>query len=725
MPDQNLQTSSVPALPSARSAKRPLCQAPALPSARSAKRPLCQAPALPSARSAKRPLLARLAEKQWALTGLGMALLVLLVLPSAQIKLGASQLNGLIGSYTSGGGGWVPCDASGNPLPSGDPGLNSDGSAALLHTGNQPTADNTYPVPKTGADSWWYGCYSPQAPGGGSYPSGGGYPGGGLSTSSSAGNSVSGSTGGLSTIGYYDPVYCAGDRPGSSPQPPDLNGSVTTNGSDTLTAHFLWTGGGPAPTQATFIIHTSVSASASVGYGSSGKTGGLSGTATATLGSDTVTATDGGSSGSQTGGSYQAQQVSPSGNIAAVSLSGSVSTTTKNTLVYATWIGDPSSTYYYAGPGAGQTGASASATAKGSVYPATITLGGTTPDSNGNVNILVGQGCTASLNTPPFSVQQQSGWTWTVSGTTFQDWQPATPANPNATPPTPANPNASYEVDGYGPANQATAHWYWNDPGPSSTPETVTCSATVTPPDGKSAPFTVNVTQNVTVYVPSWTAYGIGGYVQVNTYCPDFQGDMSLWAGPYDGYHGGMDWHATSSTPQTPVAFGTGTVELVQLVTPNRSYTTNTNPPVLHTDPEKTEGLDSYYPVHQLLGTPPYTEGGSPYGSYDDPRIDLNYNNPKSAAMADSFTDYLLYQPPGTDVRWVPLANFTWSTNGSATIPSSGLWGDYIVQGTPSDKAGTVGAGTVSQFTNPPVKVNFKSYHTHPKWTLINTFHNY
>jgi len=93
--------------------------------------------------------------------------------------------------------------------------------------------------------------------------------------------------------------------------------------------------------------------------------------------------------------------------------------------------------------------------------------------------------------------------------------------------------------------------------------------------------------------------------------------------------------------------------------------------------------------------------------------------------MADSFTDYLLYQPPGTDVRWVPLANFTWSTNGSATIPSSGLWGDYIVQGTPSDKAGTVGAGTVSQFTNPPVKVNFKSYHTHPKWTLINTFHNY
>jgi len=56
--------------------------------------------------SRKRPLLARLAEKQWALTGLALALLVLLLLPSAQIKLGAAQLNGLIGSYTSGGHLW-------------------------------------------------------------------------------------------------------------------------------------------------------------------------------------------------------------------------------------------------------------------------------------------------------------------------------------------------------------------------------------------------------------------------------------------------------------------------------------------------------------------------------------------------------------------------------------------------------------------------------------------
>ncbi|MDQ2798138.1 MAG: hypothetical protein M3Y13_00665, partial [Armatimonadota bacterium] len=45
-------------------------------------------------------------QQRWTLTGLGLALLVLLVLPSAQIKMGASQLNGLIGSYTSNGHYW-------------------------------------------------------------------------------------------------------------------------------------------------------------------------------------------------------------------------------------------------------------------------------------------------------------------------------------------------------------------------------------------------------------------------------------------------------------------------------------------------------------------------------------------------------------------------------------------------------------------------------------------
>ena len=132
---------------------------------------------------------------------------------------------------------------------------------------------------------------------------------------------------------------------------------------------------------------------------------------------------------------------------------------------------------------------------------------------------------------------------------------------------------------------------------------------------------------------------------------------MYFWAGPYNGYHGGMDWKASSTTPQLPVAFGTGTLELVQLVTPNRSYTTNVNPPVPHTY-QKPKGLDTYYPYRSSSPTA-YVEGGPAYTTLDDPRIPLDNVNAGSVSMAESFDDCLLHLPPGTDVRWVPLANFT------------------------------------------------------------------
>jgi len=684
------------------------------------------APALPSARSAQRPFLVRLSEGQWALTGLALALLVLLVLPSAQIKLGAAQLNGLIGSYTSGGGGWVPCDANGNPLPSGDPGLNSDGSAALLHTGNQPTASNTYPVPQTGAAPWWYGCYSPQAPGGGPYPTGGGsYPGsgGGLSTSSSAGNTTSPPNGG--TIGFYDPNNYGGDRSDSGPLPPNLNGSVTTTGSDTLKARFLWTGPGPAPTQATFIIKTSVSASASVGYGSSGKTSGLSGTSTVTLGSDTVTATagDAGSAGSQTGGSWQAQQASASGGIATVSLSASASTTTKNSLVYATWVpGDHD--FYYAGPGAGQTRANASATAKGSVYPMSITLSGTTPDASGNLNILVGQGCIPSLSTIPhlFTASNPPAYLWNVSGTTFQSWSPTTPATAT----TPANPNASSYVPCSWPSQQAAPQWYWNDL--QQTPETVSCTATVTPPAGQGSPFSFTATQKVTVQVPHLDSGVATGYMQINTSDSSFPGNYALWAGPAAGanWNGGILWQSRVQTPQTPVPFGLGSLEVVQLDTPNDSYTTNTNPVQTHTDPLNTsvhsKGLDLKYPYQSHV----FAESTDPNASYldgDAPGLQLTgfqvlvAGQPTtvvaaSASFNGDYYDYLMYQPPssGTTVSWVPLGTLHWSVTSSATLPDSKLWSDYVkVHG--SDSAGTVNAD----------QPKFKPDNTFPSWTIINT----
>lgn len=49
----------------------------------------------------------------WALAGLALALLVVLVLPSAQIELGAKTLQGLVGSYTTSGSGHYDVTYSG------------------------------------------------------------------------------------------------------------------------------------------------------------------------------------------------------------------------------------------------------------------------------------------------------------------------------------------------------------------------------------------------------------------------------------------------------------------------------------------------------------------------------------------------------------------------------------------------------------------------------------
>ena len=332
----------------------------------------------------------------------------------------------------------------------------------------------------------------------------------------------------------------------------------------------------------------------------------------------------------------------------------------------------------------------------------TMSVNGVPQDAGSTYNILVGQGCGVSV---PALSPANTTYAWTVSGTRFQDWQGATPATGTA----PANSQASYYVDGPGPLNQATAHWFWNDA--SQTSETVTCAATVTPSDGKTPPFTVNVTQKVSVQVPGWTADGTGGYMRVNTVPVGTSGALRLLAGPRPGQLGGINWTARSFTPQTPVAFGTGTVELVQTVTPNMSYVNFTGvgvPGSTHYDPLHGQtGLDTICPYP----APAYAEGSillPPYSTNDTPSLPLS-DTMASATMTHSFTDHLLYLPPGSDVRWVPLGTFTWSTNGNATNPGS--WANYVAA-YGSDSAGTV---------IPTATTVFTPEHTHPSWTQIIT----
>jgi len=143
-------------------------------------------------------------------------------------------------------------------------------------------------------------------------------------------------------------------------------------------------------------------------------------------------------------------------------------------------------------------------------------------------------------------------------------------------------------------------------------------------------------------------------------------------------------------------------------------------PGVTHNDPENgLAGLDTGYPYPVPAGTPAYTEAGPKYQTNDNPSLGLK-NAIGSAIIQHQFTDYLMYQPPAAPsadpnypaVMWVPLGQLSWSPNGNATIPPSGLWSDYVAT-YGSDSAGTV---------TPTAKTNFTAGNTFPSWTRINIF---
>lgn len=324
--------------------------------------------------------------------------------------------------------------------------------------------------------------------------------------------------------------------------------------------------------------------------------------------------------------------------------------------------------------------------------PVNIVLGGVTVGGGKN-NILIGQGCTGSW------VPVQSGgrvygtlsnWQWTVSGTTFEDWGPSSPLYPNA----------SYFIGGPGPLTNPTAHWYWNDS--QQAQETVSCTATCSPPPNLGQPFTVTSMQNVSVYVPGWTATGTGTYMQVNTKAPQ-DPEYELW--------GNMSWDATVATPTMP-AFGQGTLELVQIVTPNDSYTTYAQPVQNRSDPiNGITGLDTQYPVSSAIESVPYADGDSP----GLPLTSSGSTVAGSAKFQPTFIDYLMYLPPGSDVKWIPIAAFPWSTSGNATVPISGNWSDYVRQNL-SDSAGTI---------TPSTATSFKPWNIHPSWTRVVTAAKY
>ena len=223
---------------------------------------------------------------------------------------------------------------------------------------------------------WWLDAYAPntQSPAGGASP---GF--GGLSLNSFAANNSD-------ATGFFDPNDWRNYRSMDATLPPDITGGVKATENDTLTAYFVWTGPDPVPDHADFLIKTSVSATASVDYGQSPASSGLSATAAATLGSDKADATASFPGDNQTQikpGSHLVR-VKPSGKVATVSLSGGAMTSASNSLpdgVWTSWFG--SHMDYLADPAGGHGNGPTRANASASAHPDSrdLTLSSSIEDS--------------------------------------------------------------------------------------------------------------------------------------------------------------------------------------------------------------------------------------------------------------------------------------------------------------------------------------------------------
>lgn len=328
-------------------------------------------------------------------------------------------------------------------------------------------------------------------------------------------------------------------------------------------------------------------------------------------------------------------------------------------------------------------------------YPITINLGGTLTNSNGqpvldssgNQQILVGQGCTASLAGIP-SGCAVSNYSWSVSGTTFQDWEPSTSANSQA----------SFYDPGPGTQTNSTYHWYWNDF--SNAAETVKCTATVTPPTGQGAPFSVTVTQNVSVYVPiRSTNTNVVGDGRVLSSAISAHQTPAMMNNLEDF---GSSWTTSISMPTTP-AFGTGQWCYCQLITPGE-YVTSSGVQFETKETTKGDGLDATFPYQNS----PQDSGvesadGNTYHNGDSPRLSNLNSTVDDVTLTDTLHTYVMFKPPGNDVRWVPLSESHWDTDFKAYIPAGG-WSTF----SPSESAGPIN-----------LDYSFVRVNKFPMWTQI------
>lgn len=313
-------------------------------------------------------------------------------------------------------------------------------------------------------------------------------------------------------------------------------------------------------------------------------------------------------------------------------------------------------------------------------YPVTVDLGGTTKDSSGADNILIGQGCTASMSAGPAAL---SNFQWTVPGQTFQNFviapdQSSAQANPI--------PSSTW--------SSPTPQWHW------SQDETVTVSAQADASINGVFVGRVSAQAPVKIWAPDYLFKPMSGPVSVDNISANGSPiSLYLYAGGSADASGhwnqpGMLNGGRVSTPNlfrlsSTGNTGTGSWEFGQIIFPGRwlyYYDDSGNSQVAPLNYNGQKLLDNAwpYPYSYPDGTPagpwpadsvdqsPYPNTPT-YWMQDSPATPLvDYYH--RAQVDESFNDFMMYLPPdnGYGADWVPLHLYTWKWQ--SDVSRFGTW---------------------------------------------------
>jgi hypothetical protein len=297
--------------------------------------------------------------------------------------------------------------------------------------------------------------------------------------------------------------------------------------------------------------------------------------------------------------------------------------------------------------------------------PISIILTGTTVDKSGGVNILVGQGCIATLSgLPPLPTGFTWSLTWSASGTTLSGdyispggyvdefgYQYYVPYG-----------EEGYPVYTY-PAFWQTLspHWYWNDNGGywgSSWPETVGVTANVLNASGATVD-SVSLSTTVNVWAPTASISSAQGAASVTG--TDSSGNLDNLGSAADNDSGFTYYAAIVSPKLFDGGPGlSGTVEDYQLA--NIYYEVN-DIPATTTLGEYELDLGSgaqnlYYSIGSALAA------ANPSGEsiiFSDSPFKTTGTSVDEIGSDSSFQDYIEYLPPGSDSILVPTYYVNWN----------------------------------------------------------------